>query len=288
MKIFEILKFAFKKYVIKSYLLIFSLILAIASVVFVFVPLITTKSKIIALIVLFVFLIVTFIFNYLFLRNRNSVSITINQTKITIRFGDIFCNKDYKKKTYRIIGVNEYFDTHVGDGIIDPETLHGKFLTIHNISCKDLDARILNDKNLSKEIAFTTTGRDFNKNICYNLGSSFFDSKTGFILVALSHFNENNNARLTTAELMQCYLKMWTEIIRIKECNSIAMPLIGNSSNIQMDTALSSQDILEILLMSFKLSNCQIKSPADLTIVISKRIKNEFNLQRIKEIYTGE
>ncbi len=81
---------------------------------------------------------------------------------------------------------------------------------------------------------------------------------------------------------------MWAEISIIKESHSIALPLLGSSSNIQMDTSLSPQEILETLLITFKLSNLQIKLPSTLTIVLNKEIKNELNLQRIKEIYAGE
>ncbi len=287
MKFLESLKFAFKKYVIKSYLIVFSLILGIASVIFVFVPLNDSNSKTIALVALAVVIIITFIINFLILRNRNSVNVKINQTNVTLRYADLFDNTKFKD-TYRVLGVNDYYDTHVGDGIIDEKTLHGKYLTLYNLSCEDLDARILADSNLSKEVACTTTGRAYGKNIRYNLGSTFFDNKKNFILVALSHFDENNNARLTTTELMQCYLKMWTGIARVKESNGIVLPLLGSSSNIQMDNAISSQEILETLLLSFKLSNVQLRTPATLTIVLNKNLKKELNLQRIKEIYSGE
>jgi len=288
MKFLESLKFAFKKYVIKSYLLIFSLILGIASIVFVFVPLNDTQSKIIALIALSIIIFLTFIINFLILKNRNSVSIKINQTNIIIKYASIFDNTKFKENTYRVIGVNDYFDTHLGDGIIDENTLHGKYLKRYNESCKDLDNRILADKRLLSEIACTSPNRVYNKTNKYELGSIFLDRKTNFILVALSHFDENNNAKLTTKELVTCYLKMWTEISIIKESHSVALPLLGSSSNIQMDTPLSLQEILETLLITFKLSNVQINLPSTLTIVLNKEIKNELNLQRIKEIYSGD
>ena len=203
MKLIEDLKFAFKKYVIKSYLMVFSLILGIASVTYVFVPLNDTRSKTIALVALACAIFMSFIINFLILRNRKAVDIKINQTNVTLRYADLFDNKKFKD-AYRVLGVNDYFDTHVGDGVIDEKTLHGKFLKMYDLSCEDLDARILDDANLFKEIAYTTPGRAYGKINCYNLGSIFFDKKTKFILVALSRFDENNNARLTTKELMQC------------------------------------------------------------------------------------
>ncbi len=289
MKFFENLKFAFRKYVIKSYLLIFSLILGVASIVFVFVPLNNSRSKIIAIVVLTTVIIVTFIINFLILKNRNFIKIKINETNVIIKYANIFDNTLFKNNTFRIIGANDYFDTHLGDGIIDENTLHGKFLKIYNESCKDLDKRILADKRLN-EIAYTesTPTRDYNKTKKYQLGSIFLDKKTNFILVAISHFDENNNAKLTTNELLKCYLNMWNEISIIKESHCIALPLLGDSPNIQMDTALSSQEILETLLFSFKLSNVQIKPPANLAIILNKSIKKDLNLQKIKETYLGE
>ncbi len=177
MKLLESLKFAFKKYVIKSYLFVFSLILTVASIVFIFVPLTNKELKVYALIILVAILTLTFILNYLILKNRKSIKIKINQTDVTIRFGDIFRNKDFDKKTYRLIGVNDYFDTHLGDGIIDGNTLHGKYLIKYNESCKDLDERILADKRLLSEIACTSPNRAYNKTNKYELGSIFLIEK---------------------------------------------------------------------------------------------------------------
>lgn len=283
----------FLKYVIKSYLVWFSIILGIASVVFVFIQLDEPNSKIIALIVLGIVIIVTFIINFLVLKSRDSLCIKINQTNIVIKYDNILENSEFLKNTFRVIGVNDYFDTHVGDNVIDENTLHGKYLKKYNESCKDLDERILADRRL-QELAYTedVPGRAYNKIRQYELGSIFLDKETKCILVALSHFDENNNARLTTQELVTCYLKMWAEISIVKESHSIALPLLGYSSNIQMDTALSAQEILETLLFTLKLSNLQLTLPSKITIVLNKNLKKELkrelNLQRIKEIYTGE
>lgn len=55
---------------------------------------------------------------------RKSVTIDVEQhLKLTISEGDLFAQEGII-----LIPVNEYFDVHVGDGIIDPGCIHGLFI----------------------------------------------------------------------------------------------------------------------------------------------------------------
>ncbi len=290
-KFFELLKYGINRYVLKNLYTVLNFLFAIASVVFIFVPLQSGGKdyRWIALICLLAVALIAFVANAAILKYKSKIDIKINGTDVRIVFGDIFDNSQFVPKggakVYRVIGVNDFFDTHVGDGVIDENSLHGKFLKRFNISCEDLQARIAADAALKNEICCTTEERQYGNNIKYNLGSIFKDEKTDCILVAISRFNKNNNAELTNSELMQCYLKMWEEIKRVKESRGIVIPLLGASGNIKTDVNLSVQEILETLLHSVKLSNLRIGSPARLTVVLNKQLKQSFDLQRIKYIF---
>ena len=47
----------------------------------------------------------------------------LSSLKLTISEGDLFAQEGII-----LIPVNEYFDVHVGDGIIDPGSIHGLFI----------------------------------------------------------------------------------------------------------------------------------------------------------------
>ena len=57
-------------------------------------------------------------------RQRKSVTIDVEQQlKLTISQGDLFAQDGII-----LIPVNEYFDVHVGDGVIDAGSIHGIFI----------------------------------------------------------------------------------------------------------------------------------------------------------------
>ena len=72
--------------------------------------------------------IVVISFGYAWLslfKKRKILTIDINtRTQMTIEKGDVMGAKGVK-----VIPVNEYFDTHLGDGIIKETSLHGQFLS---------------------------------------------------------------------------------------------------------------------------------------------------------------
>ena len=70
--------------------------------------------------------------------------------KINIRITEIFqltveeANL-FDQKGVMVIPVNDYFDTHVGDGIIDPKSVHGQFINkLFNNRLDELDQKIAN------------------------------------------------------------------------------------------------------------------------------------------------
>lgn len=58
-------------------------------------------------------------------------------TKLTVSYGDLFAQGGIK-----VIPVNEYFDTHLGDGIVAPNTIHGLFLRKYQGQISKIDFMI--------------------------------------------------------------------------------------------------------------------------------------------------
>ncbi len=109
--------------VMKSFASIVSGISIPVSFLVIIYPLPDTFPKWIALVILTSLFIILYICTWLYIKYRRQVSITINNTKVIIKEGDLFHEKGNK-----VIPANEYFDTIVGDGIVDPNSLHAKYI----------------------------------------------------------------------------------------------------------------------------------------------------------------
>ena len=72
-------------------------------------------------------------------RKKKKITLDINSSlKLTIQEADIFFQNGII-----VIGVNEYFDTHVGDGAVSGKTLHGLFINkYYKDHLSDLDRAI--------------------------------------------------------------------------------------------------------------------------------------------------
>lgn len=158
---------------------------------------------------------------------RKKLSISVNhRSDINISYGNIF-----EKEGVIVIPVNDYFDTHVGDGIIAPNTIHGKFIEKYfSNNTSELDSKI--DTALSGTIGEDNFDRQPRglKTKKYPLGTCvriFHDNKI-FILVASSCFNENNHAVLNISEYPILIQQLYYNIEQYHENNPVHVPLIGS------------------------------------------------------------
>ena len=177
------------------------------------------------------------------LYKKKSVTIKLNaKTDLKIYFGDLFDNNGVT-----VIPVNDYFDTHVGDGIISDKTIHGQFITkyFHN-SIDELDKLIkkqlenlepcrINDKR--KKVA------DLNLNSnSYNLGTCIrvYVKDRLFILLVTTRFDDDNHAILNKSEYPLVIKGLYEGIYRLNEDNPVYMPLVG-SGRAEIDASLMQQ-----------------------------------------------
>lgn len=118
------------------------------------------------------------------------------RTKLTIEKGDMF---KASENAACVIPVNEYFDTHLGDGIIQENSVHGAFLRMYKDRIPEL--RLAIDKELEGQQALPknrtrtmVTGLPQKR---YPLGTCvrFMDGGRIFILVAVTRFNKDKQDR---------------------------------------------------------------------------------------------
>lgn len=231
-----------------------------------------------------VLLVITYIGIWFYANKKASTSLKIGGTTVEIIRGDIFAQKGLK-----VIPFNEYFDTVVDDKIISKKSLHGRFIQKYYTNPSDLKQKIEDDPDFNDDENWCMKKRYkdvYQKS--YKLGSTFVDGD--FVLTAFSKFNEKNEARLSMSEYINFLLIFWNEINRVYSLQNVSVPIFGAGitrfsngfNNIPIN------ELLNIMLWTFRISETRFKYPAKLRIIIYKDQFDEIDLFGLKgEINDG-
>lgn len=267
------LKF-FNKKLLGNYLKAASILLTFESFVLIFIDLTSNIKFPVLFTSIFVYV---FLYVAMYLQARNTVEreIDLGNTKITVKYGDLFSESGLK-----VISCNEYFDSQVDEVLISSKTLHGKVMTEYINDINDYDKKLIADDCCNNRIIEKNENRAIGKHNKYQLGTCFcYD---GFIFVAFTKFDEDNKAYLDLPNYMYCLSNMWDEINRVYGGNSIAMPLVGSGiTRINSSASITKQDQLEMLINSLKFSNIKFSHDAHITIVLPENLKDELSLYEI-------
>ena len=161
---------------------------------------------------------------------NTSLELKISNTlNVTVSEGDIF---DYAgNDNYVIIPVNEYFDTIVNESIINKGTIHGQFIQRyykdnHSKLHVETEAYFTENKIKGKEVA-RRGSEGYKKK--YPLGTCAIIKKenTNFVLLALTHFDEEDHAYVELSEFGRSISTMCKTLADKVEDKPIYMPLMG-------------------------------------------------------------
>lgn len=193
---------------------------------------------------------------------KNAAKLNINNSTVNIKVGDLF-----KEDGLKAIAFNEYFDTVVDDILISKSSLNGKYILAKKPSAvKLLDKNIAEDSRLSEREFKSNSARTKGKKIKYKLGSVFVDED--YLLVAFSHFDKDNRAVLSLREYVSCLINFWDEVDQVYANRSVAVPLMGSGITRFKDAEVTPQELLKILIWTFRMSRVKFRHPACVTIVV--------------------
>lgn len=207
------------------------------------------------------------------------VSIRVNRTKVSIREGNIFEEQD----SLKLIAFNEYFDTKVDDVIISASSLNGIYLNNHlDCSVEELDEKIRTDNRMKKLIAGVDDRTGSGKQVRYPLGTIY---KNGdYLLLAFSKFDENNEAYLDSKGLWDSLVNMWREIGVLYAGKSVSIPLLGSGITRKRGMNVSEQELLELIILSLRVSGLQLNWNVKINIVIFSKNAEEINFYALKRL----
>lgn len=182
---------------------------------------------------------------------------------------------------------NEYFDTQVDNKIISDQSLNGIFISTHlGAPVQDLDKHIENYNFSGDEFIEENSARREGKKKKYRLGSVCVYKD--FLLTAFSKFDDKNRASLTMPEYLEFMINFWDRVNSVYALKSVSAPIFGSGiTRIKGHKNISDEDLLKIMLWTFRISEMRFKYPAKLTIVIHKDKIDQINLLDIKSARNG-
>ena len=198
---------------------------------------------------------------YLLLRNK--VSIKGNNYKITVEYGDLLKMKKCKK----IINFDECFTTKVGDGIADinSNSICGQYLLLNpnfNISKLIRDNKIKPDEKKSK----------YKNKIRYASGTIVPNGDD--LLMAFAKLDEKGKGRFFSRdEYLECLDLLWKEIENYYSEKDVCVPILGSGTTSfdgSAGASISQQDLLNMMIWSYRLSSHKIKAPHKLRIICKR------------------
>ena len=271
----------FDRRVIENFLKITSAISATLSLLVLFVD-IPTNNKTTFGWIFIGFLVLIYLAVWIWSNNLNKIDINVEGSEVTIKVGDIFSESSLKA-----IAFNEYFDTIVDNKIISESSLNGIFIKKHlGDPISELDRYIDNYSFDESEILETNTERAVGKKLRYQIGTICVYKN--FLLAAFTKFDANNKAVLTMPEYLEFLINFWDKVNNVYAQQSVAAPVFGSGiTRIKGHKTISDEDLLKIMLWTFRISEMRFKYPAKLTIVIHKDKIDKINLLDIKSARNG-
>lgn len=210
------------------------------------------------------------------------IDINVEGSDVTITVGDLF-----KQPGLKAVAFNEYFDTTVDNVIIAEESLNGIFIKNHlGVPVATLDGHIDNYQFDSSENLGTNPQRLHGKKVHYQLGTICVYKD--YLMTAFAKFDSNNRAELTMPEYLEFLINFWDKVNNVYAQQSVSTPIFGSGiTRIKGHKNISDEDLLKIMLWTFRISEMRFKYPAKLTIVIHKDKIDKINLLDIKSARNG-
>jgi len=229
-----------------------------------------------------ILLIIMYIVLWFRSNNLENVDLDIEGSTVTIKTGNIF-----EQQGFKVIAFNEYFDTQVDDIVISRQSLNGIFIKKYfPASTEILDEYISKYQFDNDEIHGEATARRLGKKIKYKIGTICVYNE--YILAAFSKFDEKNRALLTMPEYLEFLINFWDKVNRVYAQKNVSVPIFGSGiTRIKEHRNISDEDLLKIMLWTFRISEMRFKYPAKLSIVIHKDKINKINLLDIKSSKNG-
>lgn len=253
----------------------------VVSVLFLFID-IPTYCKVWVGIAFLVLLLLIHVVTWLRANSLREINIEVEGSKVRITTGDIF-----KQDGLKAIAFNEYLDTQVDDVLISKASLNGIFIESElKESVKSLDHYISNYHFEDEDVVEKEASRHIGKTTRYRLGTICVYKE--ILITAFARFDDRNQANLTMPEYLEFLINFWDKVNKVYSQKNVSTTIFGSGiTRIKGHKTISDEDLLKIMLWTFRISEMRFKYPAKLTIVIHEDKIDQINLLDIASVKNG-
>lgn len=205
------------------------------------------------------------------------------QLSVILRYGNLwkygfprFC----KKKRIVVVNVNTAFDTivdppEVHKPLVSARTVHGQWIeqmVKRGVSLDNLNIEIKKSLVEQRIVPSTVHNKDRGNADIYPRGTiALYQYKnTTFYLLALSEFDEKNNAQNTQEELRKTILKLIEFIGNYSQGYDVYIPVMGSGNS---RTGIDDQTALELLSSNLKLNRNNLRGKISVVVYEGNRDK---------------
>lgn len=248
----------------------------------------STKLRLFMFVVLLMGVIIYYLIRLYRANTMKKTVLNHDGSTIEIKQGDILSD-DYKKDNIiRVFNFNEYFDTEINQQLISAKTLNGQILnTEFKDKISELDRRIEENEHLKRNVIENDVQRIKGKTTKYHLGTIFSANNNTFF-TALTHFDDENKAILLMSDYIRFLMKFWDEIDNLYDGNTVVITLFGNGrTRLDDGTKYQPQELLKIILWTFKLRKLKFEMPDKLVILIDSKANSKIDYFHLKEEFNG-
>jgi hypothetical protein len=94
-----------------------------------------------------------------------------------------------------------------------------------------------------------------------------------------------NKAYLEINDYIDCLLNFWSEVDRVYAGRTVALPVLGSGiTRFRGYENISEQELLELIIWTFKVSRIKFTYPSKAKIVVYEKKKDKVNLLRLKDL----
>lgn len=198
---------------------------------------------------------------YLFFRWK--VKIDGRNYCIEVEYGNLLKKKNCKK----VINFDECFTTTVGKRIADinPTSLCGQYIKLNpSLNVEDLLR--------TSQISPAQTKSKYKNQTRYESGTIVPNGDE--LLMAFAKLDEvGKGCFFSRDEYIKCLDLLWKELQNYNGQNDVCIPVLGAGATLFDDgsgASISQQDLLNIMILSYKLTSYKIKKPQKLRIICRK------------------
>ncbi|MGY5341091.1 macro domain-containing protein [Paenibacillus glucanolyticus] len=234
------------------------------------------KHKVFVGVAMIIILLLSYIIMWVRSNLMTKVEIAVDGSKVIVKLGNLF-----EETGYKVIGFNEYFDTIVDENLISENSLNGIYINNFVDDINQLDRLIEANEKLKDKIVEKNERRIIGKKNKYRLGSIIRNND--YLLTAFSKFDADNRAYLYMNDYINFLLNFWNEIDIIYSGKSVSIPLMGTGiTRFKEYGNITDQELLELLIWSFKISRIKFPYPSKVTFIIHETKKDKINFYKLK------